>query len=450
MANKTIFLFILPFILIMLLPGCTRSVRVEEQPPVEEKVDILIEEEVGPEEEVILDYDSIELEILNIQLVEEKAGPYNSYNPQFSFNEEYIAFEISHEMFNKIYIYRINKPASTEDSGYAFDKVQEVHLEESFGEELIEEFFESSIQESFNYEFTWFPKGSSYIFTSNAGMGEYNLFVGSAENDDAAFVRVQHRLKPKNFGSYFMMTEDVKKDGQARVSPDGTRIVFTSGRTGNGDLYLLDLITGDLKRLTRSEYTDFFPRWSPDGKNIVFTTGGKQAHDIHVIRNVGKDNEREEVLIKWFFDDVLPKYSPDGEKISFYTTYNEEHDPFNTKRWGLMIIPSYGSAPEAGNALIEYFHAPDVIKDNIQGTAWFPDSTHIIFAKNIDSDYNPVYIYNIETREESFVKTDTNINHDITVSPHGLISFRAQVLGWDRVFIASSTFYEEYRKELNK
>ena len=449
MNNKTIYLFIWPLILIMLLAGCTRSVKVDEQPPVEEEVDILIEVEMIPEEEVIPDYDSIGLEILNIQLVEEKAGSYNSYNPQVSFNEEYIAFEISHEMFNKIYIYRIIKPASTEVSGYTFERIQEVHLEESFGEELIEDFFESSIQESFNYEFTWFPKGSSFIFTSNAGMGEYNLFIGSAESDDTSFIRIQHRLKPKSFGSYFMMTEDVKKDGQARVSPDGTRIVFTSGRTGNGDLYLLDLTTGDLKRLTHSEYTDFFPRWSPDGKDIAFTTGGKQAHDIHVIRNVGKDNEREEVLIKWFFDDVLPQYSPDGEKISFYTTYNEERDPFNTKRWGIMIIPSDGSAPEAGNALIEYFHASDVIKDNIQGTAWFPDSTHMVFAKNIDSDYNPIYIYDIETREERFVKTDTNINHDITVSPHGFMSFRAQVLGWDRVFIASTTFYEEYRKGLN-
>ena len=111
-----------------------------------------------------------------------------------------------------------------------------------------------------------------------------------------------------------------------------------------------------------------------------------------------------------------------------------------------MIIPSDGSAPAAGKELIEYFHVADVVKDNSQATAWFPDSKHIIFAKNIESDYNPIYIYNVETRQERLIDTGTAINHDITVSPHGLVSFRAQVLGWDRIFIASTTYFQEYIK----
>jgi Tol biopolymer transport system component len=245
-----------------------------------------------------------------------------------------------------------------------------------------------------------------------------------------------------------MMTEEIKKDGQAKVSPEGKRIVFTSGRTGSGDLYLFNLKGGQLKRLTFSEDTDFFPQWSPNGRDIVYTTGGKQSHDIHIIRNVGLKNETDEILIKWFFDDVLPNYSPDGRYISFYTTYNRERDPFNTKRWGIMIVPSNGSAPVAGKELISYFHVSDVIKDNTQGTAWFPDNKHIIFAKSIESDYNPIYIYNIEERAERLVDTGTDINHDITVSPHGLVSFRAQRFGWDRIFIASSTYFLEYLKEL--
>jgi len=111
-----------------------------------------------------------------------------------------------------------------------------------------------------------------------------------------------------------------------------------------------------------------------------------------------------------------------------------------------MIIPSDGSAPKSGKELIQFFHIPDVVKDNVMATAWFPDSKHIIFAKHIDSDYNPIYIYNVETGEERFLETGTNINHDITVSLHGLVSFRAQVLGWDRIFIASTTHFQEYVK----
>jgi hypothetical protein len=153
------------------------------------------------------------------------------------------------------------------------------------------------------------------------------------------------------------------------------------------------------------------------------------------------------VLVKWFFDDVLPSYSPDGRYISFYTTYNRERDPFNTKRWGIMIVPSDCSAPKAGEELIPFFHIGDVVKDNVQGTAWFPDSRHLLYAKHIDSDYNPIYIYDIEQRAEKLVDSGTDINHDLTVSPHGLVSFRAQRFGWDRVFIASTTFFQEYLRE---
>ena len=85
-------------------------------------------------ENIARDDDSIELEILDIQQIEEKPEPYNSYNPKFSHDETYVAFEISHEMYNKIYIYQM---AVTESgSGFSFMKIHEVYMEESIGEDL--------------------------------------------------------------------------------------------------------------------------------------------------------------------------------------------------------------------------------------------------------------------------------------------------------------------------
>jgi Tol biopolymer transport system component len=439
---------VLIFMLISLFfAGCAKSVKHDVSPVQKEPKPIQIPETTVPPPETKYDYDQIDLRITDLMQLVEVTGPYNSYNPKFSFDEMYIAVEVNLETVNKIYIYRLYSVDSKGNFVLKPQKLQEVYLEESRGEGIIEEFFEASFSESFNYEFSWFPQGTSFLFTSNAGMGEYNIFVGAVDQKDRMLGSIRQTIRPKQFGKYFMMTEELKKDGQAKVSPDGTKIVFASGRSGNGDLYLLSLLSGELQRLTSSEDTDFFPQWSPDSNNIVYTTGGKHSHDIHIIRDAGSGQQRDEVLVRWFFDDVLPTFSPDGEKISFYTTYNQERDPFNTKRWGLMIIPSDGSAPEAGKELIQYFHLPDVVKDNTQGTAWFPDSRHIIYAKNIDSDYNPIYIYNTKTLEEFPVESGTNINHDITVSPHGLISFRAQVLGWDRIFIAVTTYFQEYIKE---
>lgn len=437
----------------LVIAGCAKSVREEAKPLVQGPVKVPERAPEKPrpagERAVEVSYGGMVPEVLFVQQVEGEAGHYNSGNPRVSPSEDYLAFELSYENFNRIIVYGIDWKELDKTGRVGFEKQKEVSLESPQANMNVEELFQYSIPESFNTEFTWFPKGNSFIFTSNAGLGEYNLFMGSMDREDKARVGVTKTFRPKSFGEYLMMTDGLRKDGQAKVSPDGGRIVFTSGRTGNGDLYLLDLASGSLKQLTSGDDTDLFPQWSPDGRDIVYTSGGKQAHDIRIIRDAGGERQKDAVLVRWFFDDVLPKFSPDGRRISFYTTYNEERDPFNSKRWGLMVIPSDGSSPSAGKELIDYFLVSDVVKDNSQGTAWFPDSRHIAFAKSIDSDYNPVYIYDVEKRTEALVPTGTDINHDITVSPHGLISFRAQISGWDRVFIAHTTYFQKYLDELN-
>lgn len=45
-------------------------------------------------------------------------------------------------------------------------------------------------------------------------------------------------------------------DGEAAISPDGTRIVFTSNRSGDPELYLLNLTTNAVQRLTNNSGPD--------------------------------------------------------------------------------------------------------------------------------------------------------------------------------------------------
>jgi len=441
---------------LILITGCVKNVKIEETPVIPPPKPKSVEKVKETPEEVIphIDYSNIPLKITKLIPLEDKFYPYNSYNPKLSLDEKYIAFEANQIDYKTIMIYRLDIQKENNHTLFISKKVKEIDLNQGGGNQSIENLIESANEdnygESFNYEFNWFPNSKNFIFTSNAGLGEYNLFLGSVIINDPYIEKIKRLFSLKKIGDYLMLTEDVKKDGQAKISPDGEKVIFTSGRTGNGDLYLLDLKKGNLRRLTSTDDTDLYPRWSPDGKSIVFTRGGKYSHDIYIIRDVGNENEREEPLIKWFFDDVLPNFSPDGNYISFYTTYNLERDPFNTKRWGLMIIPSDGSAPKAGKELTKYFCVPNVIKDNSQGVAWFPDSENIILAKNIDSDYNPIYIYNINSKETYLIKTGTNINHDFTVSSHGLVCFRAQYFGWDRIFVANTSYFETYLNEINK
>ncbi len=70
------------------------------------------------------------------------------------------------------------------------------------------------------------------------------------------------------------LTNNPARDVLARLSPDGTSIVFASDRSGNGDLdiWLMDADGSDPRRLTDGGERETNPTWSSDGRHIVFRT----------------------------------------------------------------------------------------------------------------------------------------------------------------------------------
>jgi len=55
-------------------------------------------------------------------------------------------------------------------------------------------------------------------------------------------------------------------------SPDGNMIAFSAQVGGVTDLFVYDLTSGQLQRLTDDAYADLEPAWSPDGSQIAFVT----------------------------------------------------------------------------------------------------------------------------------------------------------------------------------
>jgi hypothetical protein len=56
-------------------------------------------------------------------------------------------------------------------------------------------------------------------------------------------------------------------------APDNRRLVFAGlSRAGYADLYVWDIVTDRLDRLTNDRYLETAPRWSPTGETIVFAS----------------------------------------------------------------------------------------------------------------------------------------------------------------------------------
>jgi Tol biopolymer transport system component len=96
-------------------------------------------------------------------------------------------------------------------------------------------------------------------------------------------------------------------------------IAWSSNRTGNHELYLLDLKSGTVRQLTHTPYVEFFPRFSPDGQRILFARSQREyvsfrdprAWDVYVIN---ADGTGERLLAK---NGYSPQWAPSGNAITF-------------------------------------------------------------------------------------------------------------------------------------
>jgi uncharacterized protein YjdB len=116
--------------------------------------------------------------------------------------------------------------------------------------------------------------------------------------------------------SLFAVLADSAANVAPAISPDRTRIAFSSNRGGGGDydLYVMDADGSNIRRLTTEPGADGSPVWTPDGSRLVFSSARSGVPQIYV---VPADSGEAQALTSSAGGNQAPAVSPDGRTIAF-------------------------------------------------------------------------------------------------------------------------------------
>lgn len=187
----------------------------------------------------------------------------------------------------------------------------------------------------------WSPDGTRIIFE-----GYPNIYLMNADGSDLT------NLTKKSEGRH------------PDWAPDGKQIVFDSLRSGNDQIYTINIDGTGLKRLTNNSQEDTLPQWSPNGRWITYmstnnlSTGGWD-YVICVINSIGSG-------ITELTLGVSPYWSPDSKNIAYSGVERGISDIF-------MIKPDGTGIKDLSNSPADEF-----------GFTWSPDNKFIAYVTNIN------------------------------------------------------------------
>jgi len=217
------------------------------------------------------------------------------------------------------------------------------------------------------------------------------------------------------------------------VSPDGQKVAYQSNRTGNNEIWIHNIKSGNEYLLTDNPHDDINPDWSPDGNEIVFLSNRSGDYGIWITDTTGtppqKISREPIILSNYAFDYAMElSWAPDGEKIGYIA--NSE------KGRSVGTINSDGTNQE-------------IVIGPIHSFDWYIDSKTIVYnkIKSSEEEVPGLRIRNLITGEDSLIYSGRLT--EIFVSPTGnSIGFSYDVSHYNQsLYILSKQDNETFTSE---
>ena len=193
----------------------------------------------------------------------------------------------------------------------------------------------------------WSPDGSKIVFQSNR-TGEWHLYTMKPDGSDVRD-----------------LTPSMKDCRNPSYSPDGSKIVFYSGGTGNDEIWVMGADGTGARNLTNNPASDIHPHWSPDGTSIVFNSlrDDRDAYDVYRMSADGGNVTR---LTATREDETCAQLSPDGKRIVFLRGFGNGNDDIMVSGPDMKDAANLSNSPYA----------------NEGWPSWSPDGKRVLFSSN--------------------------------------------------------------------
>ena len=197
------------------------------------------------------------------------------------------------------------------------------------------------------------------------------------------------------------LTNDEWHDDDASYSPDGTRILFSSNRDGDEDVYVMDTDGTDVTQIVDEPGADAEPTWSPDGTRIAYETFRHDPeHILSEIRAVRLDGTHDRRLTRNDRMEANIDWSPDGTRIAF-----SGHKI--GRRYGIFTMRARGGDVER---LTRNYRVGGGGVDG--GPTWSPDGRWIAFFREMDAFDYGYEIFKMRANGERLTRLTRDLGTD--------------------------------------
>lgn len=214
-------------------------------------------------------------------------------------------------------------------------------------------------------------------------------------------------------------------------------ILFTSDRTNNWDIFLIQADGSGLSQLTDYEGVDADPAWSPDGRQVAFRSRRDGSSDIFIMNPDGSNpinliNDPQESLD----DEFAPQWNPDGETFSLYT---DRYSPRGSCLAGFHQIALL--IRDGDEYRVDLF---DTLPGEQYDSSWSPDGRYLVFNSACSHPEFQLFLYDMQSGETTSLPGDsTSHSHPAWSHDGRYLAFTKRVNGNNDIFILDLNTFQQ-------